>query len=117
MRNFGGSDVRFGSLADIAAALPNVRFTPESGHNRAFWACPLSANSGHPLLFNQLIRAYEQSLWDGEAEYPCDVATSYLLTRSHVLLVSRLRRINRLSRNSTFRTKSPISPGLILPVR
>jgi hypothetical protein len=24
-------DVRFGSLADIAAALPNVRFTPESG--------------------------------------------------------------------------------------
>jgi ABC-type lipoprotein export system ATPase subunit len=25
-------NVRFGSLADIAAALPNVRFTPESGH-------------------------------------------------------------------------------------
>jgi hypothetical protein len=25
-------DVCFGSLADIAAALPNVRFTPESGH-------------------------------------------------------------------------------------
>jgi hypothetical protein len=25
-------DVRFGSLADIAAALPNVRFTLKSGH-------------------------------------------------------------------------------------
>jgi hypothetical protein len=25
-------DVRFGSLADIAAALPNDRFTPESRH-------------------------------------------------------------------------------------
>jgi hypothetical protein len=27
------ADVRFGSLADIAAARPNVRFTPESGHH------------------------------------------------------------------------------------
>jgi hypothetical protein len=25
-------DVRFGSLADLVAAHPNVRFTPESGH-------------------------------------------------------------------------------------
>jgi hypothetical protein len=40
-------DVRFGSLADVADALPNVRFTPESGHHRASLACPLSANSGH----------------------------------------------------------------------
>ena len=30
--DFQNDDVRFGSLADIAAALPNVRFTPESGH-------------------------------------------------------------------------------------
>jgi hypothetical protein len=28
-----GGHVRFGSLADIAAARPNVRFTPESGHH------------------------------------------------------------------------------------
>jgi hypothetical protein len=28
----GSDDVRFGSLADIADALPNVRFTLESGH-------------------------------------------------------------------------------------
>jgi hypothetical protein len=27
-------DVRHGSLADIAAALPDVRFTPESGRHR-----------------------------------------------------------------------------------
>jgi hypothetical protein len=26
-------DIRFGSLADIAAALLNVRFTPESRHH------------------------------------------------------------------------------------
>jgi len=25
-------DVRFGSFADIAAAFPNVRFTPKNGH-------------------------------------------------------------------------------------
>ena len=28
-------DVRFGSLADIAAELPDVRFTPESGPTEA----------------------------------------------------------------------------------
>ena len=28
-------DVAYGSLADMATALPNVRFTPESGHSRA----------------------------------------------------------------------------------
>jgi len=39
--------VRYGSLADIAAAIPNVRFTPESGHRRKRSSCPLSANSGH----------------------------------------------------------------------
>jgi hypothetical protein len=27
-------DFGFGSLVDIAAALPNVRFTPASGHRR-----------------------------------------------------------------------------------
>jgi hypothetical protein len=29
------AEVRFGSLADIAGTLPNVRFTPESRHSRA----------------------------------------------------------------------------------
>jgi len=28
-----GPNVRFGSLADIVAALSNVRFTPEDGHH------------------------------------------------------------------------------------
>jgi hypothetical protein len=28
------SNVRFGSKADMAANLPNVRFTPKSGHSR-----------------------------------------------------------------------------------
>ena len=37
------SDVCFGSLADNAAAFPNVRFTPESEHSRRPFSCPLSA--------------------------------------------------------------------------
>ena len=43
----GGSDVRFGSLADILRCGSDVRFTPESGLSEARAACPLSANSGH----------------------------------------------------------------------
>jgi len=42
-----GSNVRFGSLADTAALLQNVRFTCKSGHHRKPSSCPLSANSGH----------------------------------------------------------------------
>ena len=47
-----GRDVRFGSLADIVAALPNVRFAPESRHHRKPSSCPLSANSGSQRPFN-----------------------------------------------------------------
>jgi hypothetical protein len=42
-------DVRFGSLADIVAALLNVRSTSESGHHRRQSPRPLSAKSRHPL--------------------------------------------------------------------
>jgi len=35
------NNVRCGSSADIAAALPNVRFTRESGHQRKPASCPL----------------------------------------------------------------------------
>jgi hypothetical protein len=42
----GLQDVRLGSLADIAAALSNVRFTPESGHRRKQSSCPLCARNG-----------------------------------------------------------------------
>ena len=35
--------VRFGSLADIKARLPNVRFTPKSGHRNSVVECPLCA--------------------------------------------------------------------------
>jgi hypothetical protein len=41
------SNVRFGSKADMCAAKGHVRFTPESGHVRCNWGCPLWANSGH----------------------------------------------------------------------
>ena len=52
-------DVRFGSYADIATSLQDVRFTPKSGHVQCNSACPLCANSGHqgvqlecPLITN-----------------------------------------------------------------
>ena len=40
-------DVRFGSKADICAAIGHVRFAPESGHVRCSYGCPLRAKSGH----------------------------------------------------------------------
>jgi len=43
----GRGDVRFGSLADIVASNFDVRFTPESGHVRCNYGCPVWANSGH----------------------------------------------------------------------
>ena len=55
--------------------------------------------------------------WTGRRMGPGIVVVSFgvttVVTRSQVfrLLVSRLRRISRLSRNSTLRTKSPMSPG------
>src|SRR4029434_10371980 len=39
-------DVRFGSKADICAAIGHVRFTPESRHWRCTNQCPLRAKSG-----------------------------------------------------------------------
>jgi hypothetical protein len=44
----------FGSLADILQGNRNVRFTPESGHQRAQRKCLLSANSGHRGLISLL---------------------------------------------------------------
>jgi hypothetical protein len=35
MQQSSGSNVRFGSKADIAASPTNVRFTPKSGHGSA----------------------------------------------------------------------------------
>src|SRR6516165_7144037 len=40
-------EVRFGSKADIAASLINVRFTPKSGHQQSALGCPLCAKSRH----------------------------------------------------------------------
>src|SRR5262245_14873165 len=38
--------VRFGSKADMAECLSNVRFTPKSGHGSAQSRCPLCAMCG-----------------------------------------------------------------------
>jgi len=42
--------VRFGSKADICAAIGHVRFTPQSGHVRCTGQCLLCANSGHHVI-------------------------------------------------------------------
>ena len=46
------SHVRFGSLADMCAAKSHVCFTPESGHVRCTYRCPLWARSGHWLAYS-----------------------------------------------------------------
>src|SRR5262249_41171150 len=40
-------DVRFGSLADIEAPPPDVRFTPKSRRRETLLGCPLCAKSRH----------------------------------------------------------------------
>ena len=47
MRNFDPAYVSSGPLADMAAALPNVRLNPNSGPRRHPNSCLLSANIGH----------------------------------------------------------------------
>src|SRR5262245_23924593 len=42
-----GSNVRFGSKADIQHSLTDVRFTPKSGHWLSKSRCPLCAKSRH----------------------------------------------------------------------
>src|SRR5690242_2565168 len=41
-------DVRYGSLADMAGRICDVRFTPKSGHQLSARRCPLCAKSRHP---------------------------------------------------------------------
>jgi len=73
--------VRFGSKADICAAIshvrftPNsdrksrhaanghVRFTPESGHVRCNYRCPLWANSGHGQSYSITSSARSKMDW------------------------------------------------------
>jgi hypothetical protein len=42
--------------ADISQSSSDVRFTPESGHVRRNYGCPLRANSGHLTPFDHLVR-------------------------------------------------------------
>ena len=45
-------NVRFGSKADICAAITHVRFTPESGLLQCTSACPLCAKSRHRATYS-----------------------------------------------------------------
>src|SRR5262249_18214833 len=42
-----GSDVRFGSKADVRPKKRDVCFTPKNGHQLSTLGCPLCANKGH----------------------------------------------------------------------
>jgi hypothetical protein len=52
-------NVRFGSFADIVAALPNVRFTPQSRHRSASSARPLSAIADIGTSFDHVVGAQQ----------------------------------------------------------
>ena len=53
--------VRFGSEADVRRAQPDVRSTPESGHQSDAPSCPLRAIRRHGIvLFDDLIGAGKQ---------------------------------------------------------
>ena len=70
----GPANVRFGSKADIAACSHDVRFIPESGHEREALQCPLSANSELDApqqtasLFDHRVGAQQDIRWYRQAE-------------------------------------------------
>src|SRR5262249_55596865 len=85
LQDFDPAYVRFGSAADIAGLLSNVRFTPHSGQSADMLACPLSAESG--LMHCSKISAYSIissacSRDDSEMVEPSAFAVVRLMTRS-----------------------------------
>ena len=63
LRRSGSPNVHFGSLADIAAQLRDVCFTPESGHRLSALECPLCARSGlRRVLINRPVRLSFQNV-------------------------------------------------------
>jgi hypothetical protein len=59
----------FGSLAEMEASSPDVRFTPESRRPSARSACPLCAISGHRVsLFDHLVGTGAHRRRHGEAK-------------------------------------------------
>ena len=78
--------VRYGSLADIAAALPNVRFTPESGHQRRPLPCPLCAirrQSAPQHEYRYSITSSARSRVAGEMVIPSSAAVLRFNTNSY----------------------------------
>jgi hypothetical protein len=53
-QQLSGSNVRYGSKADIGAFPINVRFTSKSGHRNSVTECPLCAKSRHSALRQRL---------------------------------------------------------------
>src|SRR5215469_2833466 len=62
-----GSNVRFGSKADIGAPPINVRFTPKSGHWLSVSGCPLVpiTNIGNDFI-GRIIASPSLQPWDRE---------------------------------------------------
>ena len=64
-------NVCFGSLADMAPPLPNVRFTAESGHHRELLTNPISTGSRSEFYLLLSRREHFISAFD----YIADLAT------------------------------------------
>jgi len=60
------ANVCFGSKADIAARLDDVRFTPKSGHWNSVAKCPLCAKSGPSAMQRKRV-LFDRRLGEPEA--------------------------------------------------
>src|SRR5215469_3730809 len=77
-QQFSKVHVRFGSKADIAECLTDVRYSPESRHRETLLECPLSAKSGHmqrgkKALFDHLVGGRKQRLRNVELKRLCSL--------------------------------------------
>jgi hypothetical protein len=106
-----GSDVRFGSLADMTDRLCHVRFTPDSGHSSAQVGCPLSANTRHDATISVASSRCRLLLWIVALDLPGPPGSS-MATRQPSRL-SRSRRATSAGVGGSI-VKSPVTT---LPAR
>jgi hypothetical protein len=81
-------DVRFGSLADIAACRCDVRFTPKSGHSRVRLEYPLSAIADITVIRSSWRRAL--------SILKLDINALYAISRRQRALVCQSRESSKV---------------------